>query len=177
MVVFEVLQQIYQILGGITPAGADPLLFLGTFFIIFGVLFVALSKVLLFKEDQYRAIRVIIALALAYFAASSLFVTTVFTKLFPNFAVAVVAIVIFMVVLGMLGVDLGNKTGWLVVLIVIWWVASSTTTQLAPFIPGLAGLPLIFGGVTTTDLIIIVGVILILFFIAGGKDKIKGLID
>jgi hypothetical protein len=176
MVVFEVLQQVYQILGAIAPVGVEPALFFGTLLLIYGVIFVALGKVHFFQDDQYRAIRFVIAGVLAYFASSSIFVTTVFSQLFPNFAIAAVGIVIFMVILGMLGIEkMGNIT-WLIVIIVIWFVASTTMAQLTPFVPGLSGINVAWAGITTTDLIIIGGIILVLFIVAGGKDRFEGLL-
>jgi len=154
---------VYQILGafgGFAPAGTDPMFFWGSFLLIFAIVWAALVKVKIFGEGN-KVINAIVALVIAYFAASSTFTTIVLSKIFPNFSIAAVAILIFLIIIALVsGEDAkisDNRLVMAVAALIVIWLVVNVTFQLSG-----AGLqiPNVFAGWEAMDWFLIALVII-----------------
>ena len=85
-----VFSEVWGILEMIAPLGVDPVYFWATALITFAIIFAA-AQYLPFMKDN-KAIALIIALVMAYFTASSAFVTIIVSKMFPNIGLVLMAI-------------------------------------------------------------------------------------
>ena len=172
-VVLDAIQQISNAAASIAPPNSNPAFFWGVLILVFGILYVALSKVHMFQETKWKPIRMIIALIIAYFAASSAFTTVLLAKMFPNFAIVITAIIVFLILAGMLGLEdiVGNKVMWLVLGLALWWIVTASASQYIEFVPGID----VFQSWELIDWILVGGAILaIMLFIPEVRDATLG---
>ncbi|MCW1296211.1 MAG: hypothetical protein OH319_00835 [Candidatus Parvarchaeota archaeon] len=132
MAIAEGLGSAWDAASLIVPGGINPVAFYTVFIISFAVLFLLLEQIHLFAKasepEKARGARLIIALILAYFVASSTLAVTVITKLFPNMGIAILAMLAFLLVVGMISPEGYKKTSVLVLLIALIFVFWSTWT-------------------------------------------------
>ena len=170
MAVFEVFQQLFDAAASLAPPNSNPVFFWGTLLLAFTILYVALNKVTLFQEDRWKPAQIIIALIMAYFAASSAFTAVLFAELFPNFAIVVVAILVFLILAGMIGFDFGNRTVMVIMLIAIIWLFMTTGLQ---FIDVSGTDVNVFQDWEIVDWVIVAGIIIALLYVfPGAREKI-----
>lgn len=170
MAVLEVFQQLFDAAASLAPPNSNPLFFWGTLLLAFSILYVALSKVSLFQEDRWKPAQILVALIMAYFAASSAFTVVLFAELFPNFAIVVIAILVFLILAGMVGFDFGNRTVMIIMLIAVIWLFMTTGLQFID-ISG-TGVD-VFQEWEIVDWVIIAGIIIALLFVfPGAREKI-----
>jgi len=93
----------WDMLKWLVPSGVEPVLFFTTFLITAALVFAIMQMIEFFKTN--RPVSFVIALVVAYFTASSAFVTIMVSKLFPNIGLAIMAIVGVMLVLVFLAPD------------------------------------------------------------------------
>jgi hypothetical protein len=133
MAIAEGLSSAWQAASLIVPGGINPVAFYTVFIISFAVLFLLLEQIHLFTKaaepEKARGARLIIALILAYFIASSTIAVTVITKMFPNMGIAILAMLAFLLVVGMISPEGYKKTSVLVLLIALIFVFWSTWTS------------------------------------------------
>jgi hypothetical protein len=173
MAVLEALQQIFDAAATLAPPNSNPVFFFGTFLLAFAILFVALSKVPMFQDNKWKPAQLLIAIIIAYFAASSAFTTVLLAELFPNFAIVIVAILVFLILAGMVGFDLpftNNKVLIVVFLIAIGWLFLTTGMQ---FID-LSGTGInVFEDWGIIDWVLVGGILLALvYLLPGAREKI-----
>lgn len=97
----QVSQGVYEVMSAFSPSGVDPIYFFGTFFIMYAIGFAILEKVHFLGEER-RGVRLIIALVIAYFTASSAISTALLGNLFPNVGIAMLVLLSFLIVAGFL---------------------------------------------------------------------------
>jgi CDP-diglyceride synthetase len=144
------------------------------FLLIFALVFGLLMKINIFgtKDNPNKAVNAIISLAVALMALQFNIVSEFFSSIFPRFGVALAIILVILIIFGFF-TDLGNKNMKLILsgviliaLIAVLWVPLSELgfkINLSFFKENFA--VIIF-------LILIVG--LIVWAMAGGKDKTSG---
>jgi len=98
-----VLGSIFDILKNLVPIGVDPIYFWLTLVVTFGLTFLLLQLIPLFKNS--RGIAFIVAIVMSYFVASSAFATVIIAKLFPNIGLAIMAILGLLMVLAFISPD------------------------------------------------------------------------
>jgi hypothetical protein len=81
----------------VVPASVEPVLFYLTFILTLVIVFLVLQQVSFFQKS--RGITFLAAVVIAYFTASSAFVTVLISKLFPNIGLAIMAIMGIMLVI------------------------------------------------------------------------------
>ena len=173
MVVLEAFQQLWDAAASIAPPNSNPVFFWGTLILAFSILYVAIDKVKQFEDKKWFPAKLVIALIIAYFAASSAFTTVLLAKMFPNFAIVVVAILVFMILAGLLGFNIGGKLAWLVIAIGLWWVFVTTSSTFIDFGTTIN----VFQGWELIDFVLIGGIILVMiYFIPGAKDAVSGIV-
>lgn len=91
-----VVKSMWDIMLQLVPKGVDPVLFYLTFILSLALIFVILQLIQFFREKRGTAF--IIAVIIAYFTASSVFVTVLISKLFPNIGLAIMALLGIMLV-------------------------------------------------------------------------------
>lgn len=173
---------IWDILKIIVPTGVDPVLFYTTFLITAALIF-AIAQVISFFKDN-RALSMILAIVIAYFTASSAFVTIMVSKLFPNIGLAIMAIIGVMLVLVFLapdqfkeGLGVSPIIGIGIFLVIIWltWTFAAPALESAGILAQISGATGF--GITNEDVTILViaaAVIGGLYFLFKGKDENKG---
>ena len=95
-----VFGSIFYILKNLVPVGVDPVYFWLTLIVSFGMIFLLLQILPLFKDK--RGIAFVVALVMSYFVASSAFATIIIAKLFPNIGIALMAILGLLLVIALL---------------------------------------------------------------------------
>jgi hypothetical protein len=172
--VTDFVQQMIDAFAAFAPPGIEPTFFWGTFFLIFAIIFVAISKVKLFGSDN-KAINVIIALVIAYFAASTTFTTVVLSKVFPNFSIGAVAILVFLIIIALVsGEDASLGQKWYVYVfvgVVVLWIFVSAIFQISG---AGVGVPNLFDNWTTTDWAIVVLAIVVIGYFMKSNTNIFG---
>ncbi len=98
-----ILSSMGKLLQGFVPIGIDPVYFWATLLISFGIIYLLLQLLPLFKES--RGIAFIVAAVISYFVASSAFATIIIAKLFPNIGIAIMAILGLLMVIAFLSPD------------------------------------------------------------------------
>jgi hypothetical protein len=91
-----VITSMWSMLQQVVPKSVEPVLFFLTFLLTLVVVFLVLQQISFFQKS--RGIAFIAALVFAYFTASSVFVTVLVSKLFPNIGLAIMAIMGIMLV-------------------------------------------------------------------------------
>ncbi len=169
----EFVQQIGQAFMSFSAPGIDPALFFGTLILIFAILWMALKKVKIFGTDN-DIVNALIALIIAYFAASSTFTTLIMASIFPNFSIAVVAILVFLIIIAMVSGDdtsfADKRIQYFITGVIILWFAYLTINQLGA-VPdlGLSGEMLWANWEATDWLIVILALGVIIYFVKPQK--------
>jgi len=172
-VLSEFITRLNEFLAPITPAGVQGVEFIAVFLMIYALMFILLERTKLFGEN--RAVRLLIALAGAYFTASSAFSVLLISKLFPHIGIVTMMLLAFIIVLSMFNVHFNDKVRNILLVLcigfVVWgaWTATSSQLNFSGFtIPSFEGVDWYF-----IIFIIILLVILILIgtggFGEGGK--------
>jgi hypothetical protein len=129
----DFVQQIMDAFMGFSAPGIDPMLFFGTLFLIFAILWMALKKVKLFGTEN-DIVNGLIALIIAYFAASSSFTTVLLASIFPNFSIAVVAIIVFLIIIAVVSGDeagfADKRVPYFITAVIILWFMYLTLNQI-----------------------------------------------
>ena len=182
VVLTEIVNSMWSILKSFVPAGADPVLFYTTFLITAALVFAVLQVVSFFKNS--RALSVVVALIIAYFTASSAFVTIMVSKLFPNIGLAIMAILGVMLVLVFLAPDLFEKglgvspvIGILIFLVIVWltWVFAAPELQKTGILDTISGATGF--GITNEDVALVITIAVVLgglYFLFKGESKTQG---
>ena len=133
-----IIASVWDVLKMVVPSGVDPILFFLTFLITSVLVFVILQVIKFFKGNN--ALSAIIAIVIAYFTASSVFVTIMISKLFPNIGLAIMAIVGVMLVLVFLAPNMFEKgfniklpIGIAIFVVIIWltWIFAAPALESA----------------------------------------------
>jgi hypothetical protein len=100
-IILTLLNNVIGIGQALAPQGVDSITFFITFFLIFAITYVTAGLVPIFRDDKEKkinknAIRIVIALAIAYFSATTPMVTTSIEKVFPSMGVILIGAVAFM---------------------------------------------------------------------------------
>ncbi len=99
-VIANSINLINEMMTPLMPPGVTGIEFLSVFLVIYSIIFLILERVHLFKDN--RGARLILALAIAYFTATSAFSTILITKMFPYLGMVTVALLVFIVIGGFL---------------------------------------------------------------------------
>lgn len=135
----ELINRINEILSPIAPAGVSGIEFISVFFIVYALMFILLERTKLFGEN--RMARLLIALAGAYFTASSALSVIMISKIFPQLGVITIVILSFIIVYSIFGstpsIPFRNLLIIICIGLIIWAAWSATGSQI-----NLNGLPL-----------------------------------
>lgn len=100
-IILTILNNVIEIAQTITPQGTNSITVIITFFLIFAITYATAGFIPTFKDDKDKkinknAIRIIIALTIAYFSATNPMVTTSIEKVFPSMGVIIIGAAAFM---------------------------------------------------------------------------------
>lgn len=159
-----VLTTIAKMMGGLVPAGVQPVHFWLTLLISFAIIFIILQMLPLFSDHRGSAF--IVALVTSYFVAGSAFATLIIAKLFPNVGIALMAILGLMMVIALLSPkSIESGTSWtpLIVIIAVVFVIWATYSSVAPQLQAAGIISLGEGGsVSNEDVATIITAIVII---------------
>ncbi|MDD5182269.1 MAG: hypothetical protein PHC66_03805 [Candidatus Nanoarchaeia archaeon] len=178
-VITEVLSTVWDVLKAIVPSGVEPILFFTTFLITAVLVFSIVQLIEFFKTN--RPLALISAVVIGYFTASSVFVTIMVSKLFPNIGLAIMAILGVMLVLVFLapnkfkdkGMGISIPIAIAVFAVIIWltWVFAAPALESAGILSQIRGVTGF--GITNEDVaVVIVALVIIggLYFLFKGPD-------
>lgn len=177
-----VFGSMWELLKAVVPQNVDPVLFFATFIISAALIFVVIQTIKFFQESRGTAL--IISLILAYFTASSAFVTVIVSKFFPNVGLVMMAILGIMLVIVFVSPDSAKEgfSGSPIIIIIAFVVIVALTWSFAA--PELQAAGVIGSGtgssITNEDTALIIFVIMMMgfmYFLFKGPKKEKGRLD
>ncbi len=171
------IETVNKALEPLTPPGVSGMEFVTVFLVIYAIVFLVLERIKFLKDN--RGARLMLALAVAYFTASSAFATILISKLFPHLGMVTVALLMFLIIGGVLSKDeegFYNVGGWLRLLIalgaigaviIFTWISVAGEISLKGLaIPEITGID--WGSLIMFGIFIFV---IILIFVSGPKEK------
>ena len=166
-----VITSMWNILQQVVPKSVDPALFFMTFLLTLVIVYLVLKQISFFQKAG--GVAFIAALVLAYFTASSVFVTVLVSKLFPNIGLAIMAIMGIMLVIVFLSpasLKEGEFSGTPIIVIAVFIITMWLTwTFAAPELEKTGALSAITGAtgfaINNEDAaVIIVAIVVLLIF-------------
>lgn len=174
-----ILMSMWGILKFLVPTGVEPILFFTTFLLTAVLVFTIVQTIAFFREN--RAVSAVIALVVAYFTASSVFVTIMISKLFPNIGLAMMAIIGVMLVVVFLapekfkeGLGISPLIGILIFLVIIWltWIFAAPALESAGILATIQGATGF--GISSEDValvLVIIGIVAGIYFLFKGPKR------
>ncbi len=159
-----VLSAMWDLLAALSPLGVEPMLFWLTLLLSFGIIFLLLNLLPLFKDK--KGIAAIVGLVMAYFVASSSFAVIVISRLFPSVGIIIMfllGLLMLVAVISPKSIRKGEFTAAPIIIVIGFLIALWLTyTAVAPELAAAGHISPRGVGISTEDIAAIFLIVIVL---------------